>query len=105
MPEDLTWYESLEKNDGRRYLTEEMCSKVNNGGPSVVLNCMKTGKQFCVEYKNGEKTKFYKDCLYIDRTYRGEPGSIDVNCNAGRVTLLFENVIRSAYSPEELAAN
>ncbi|MDO5139641.1 MAG: hypothetical protein Q4D71_14420, partial [Oscillospiraceae bacterium] len=102
MPEDLAWYKSLEGKDGRRFLTEEMVSQVHNKGANVILNCMKVGKPFCVEYTNGDETFFYKDCVYIERTYQTDPFRIDVDCNAGRITLLLDHVIRSAYTTEEL---
>ena len=45
LPEDLSWYESLRKDDGCSFRTEVRCSQGNN-----ILDCIKNGKFFFVEY-------------------------------------------------------
>ena len=55
MPEDLTWYKSLRKSDNETFYSEVRCS-----GPSVVLDCMKNGKPFCVEYDGENGICIYK---------------------------------------------
>jgi len=103
LPEDYSWYESLEEPAERGFYTEEMCRSVRNTGSGVLIDCIKNGKPFCVEYETDEGTVFYKECRFIEGTYKN--GSIDADCSAGRVTLLFDKVIRSAYITEELACN
>lgn len=104
MDEDIGWLDQLKTSDPENsFHTEEACSRIHNSGASVVLDCMKNGKSFCVEYadESGE-TRIYKDCVVDSASYRdGQPG-IAVNCSAGRVRILTENVIRSAYTVEEL---
>ena len=105
MPEDYSWYESLEtEREDYHFHSEESCSRVSNEGVSVILNCIKNGKSFCVEYENGGEVRLYRDCIMEPGSYRGDPGSIVVNCAEGQVRLMFDRVIRSAYTAEELAA-
>lgn len=95
LPEDLSWYESLRKTDDECFYSEVRCS-----GSSVVLDCMKNGKAFCVEYDTEDGSCFYKQCTFIPHTYDGN--GIDVNSAGGRVHLVFEKIIRSAYTVEEI---
>lgn len=104
LPDDYAWYASLEKPVITGFYTEEMCSRVGNTGVSVMLDCMKNQKDFCVEYETEDGTVFYKGCQFIEQSYKAAPASIDVECSKGRVTLLFDKVIRSAYTAEELTA-
>ncbi len=95
LPEDLSWYESLQKKDDECFYPETRCgTRVN------ILDYMKNEKQFCVEYNGDTGVCLYKDCRFIPRTYDGT--SIEVTCNQGRVRLYFDKVLRSAYSIEEL---
>ena len=70
----------------------------------MVLNCIKNGKSFCVEYEDNGKIHLYRDCIMEPGSYRTDPGSLVVRCEEGRVKLLLDHVIRSAYTAEELAA-
>ena len=106
MPEDFAWYESLQTpQDSNRFRTEETVSRIHNHGAGVMLDCIKNGKSFCVEYQEKECVRLYKDCVMEEGGYHADnkPGIV-VNCSAGRVRLLVDNVIRSAYTVEELAA-
>ena len=95
LPEDLSWYESLQKEDDEYFYPETRCgTRVN------ILDCMKNEKQFCVEYNDNTGICLYKDCRFIPGTY--DVTSIEVTCNQGRVCLRFDKVLRSAYSVEEL---
>ena len=107
LPEDLEWYESLtgwDKEDGY-FHTERDLSVRRYEGASVVLDCMKNGKSFCVEYDNNGEHLFYKDCLFDEEAYRSDHYGIPVNCSAGRIRLQTDQVIRSAYTIEELTAD
>ena len=104
LPEDYSWYEALEEEDEEYHFhSEESCSRVNNEGVHVILNCIKNERPFCVEYQEDGEVKLYRDCIVERGSYRADPGSIVVNCSEGQVQLLFERVIRSAYTVEELA--
>jgi hypothetical protein len=105
MPEDYSWYETLNaESDEYHFHSEESCSRIHNEGAYVVLNCIKNGKSFCVEYDDDGKIRLYKDCVMEPGSYRADPGSIVVSCKEGQVKLQFDHVIRSAYTIEELAA-
>lgn len=95
LPEDLSWYESLRKPDDEHFYSEVRCS-----GSNVVLDCMKNGKTFCIEYEGKDGSCFYKQCSFIPRSYDGS--SIEVNSATGCVRLYLDKIIRSAYKEEEL---
>ena len=106
MPEDSSWYEKLaEVNDDYYFHTETACSQIYNSGSSVILDCIKNGKPFCVEYEEDGKISVYSDCRMERNSYSTKPLSIIVNCSGGRIRLLLDHIIRSAYTMEELAAN
>lgn len=94
LPEDLSWYESLRKDD-RSFYTEVRCSHGNN-----ILDCIKNGKTFFVEYNGENGICIYSQCRFIPQTYTGT--SIDVECNAGRICLQLDRVIKTAYTVEDL---
>lgn len=95
MPEDLSWYEGLRKTDDEHFHSEVCCS-----GNSVVLDCMKNEKTFCVEYDAENGIQLYKQCTFVPRSYDGE--GIEVDCASGRIHIVFDKIIRSAYTVEEL---
>lgn len=95
MPEDLSWYESLHKNAEEHFYSEVRCS-----GTNVVLDCMKNGKSFCVEYQKDGKACFYSNCTFVPHSYDGV--SIEVKSNDSQIRLDFEKIISSAYTAEEL---
>ena len=104
LPEEYEWYEALSmEDDDHHFPSERDISKPRNSGADVLLDCMKNGKQFCIEYKDDDGVHLYKDCLMEERSYGN--GGIVVNCSAGRVRIQFDKVIRSAYTVEELVAN
>ena len=106
MPEDSSWYEKLaEANDDYYFHTETACSQIYNSGTGVVLDCIKNGKPFCVEYEEDGKISVYSNCRMERNSYSTKPLSIIVNCSGGRIRLLLDHIIRSAYTMEELAAN
>ena len=94
VPEDLSWYKSLVKDD-RSFYTEVRCSQSN-----TILDCIKNDKLFFVEYRDNSGTQIYSNCKYIPSSYTGN--SIDVECNDGRICLLLDNVIKTAYTVEAL---
>ena len=95
MPEDLSWYEGLRKTDDEHFHSEVCCS-----GNSVVLDCMKNEKTFCVEYDAENGIQLYKQCTFVPHSYDGE--GIEVDCTGGRIRIVFDRIIRSAYTIEEL---
>ena len=105
MPEDYTWYEALDtESEDYHFHSEEFCSQIGNEGAHVILNCIKNGKSFCVEYEDNGKIRLYRDCIMEPGSYRADPDSFVVNHAEGQVKLQFDHVIRSAYTVEELAA-
>ena len=106
LPEDLAWYKALEKpKESEWFHTEEACSTVGNIGPAVILDCLKNGKPFCLEYDDGGEIRIYTDCRIEPGTFRPDGGQLTVTCSAGRKELQVSQIIRSAYTAEELAAN
>lgn len=99
MPEDLSWYESLIKEDDEYFYSEYRCSVSGN----VFLDCIKNGKTFCVEYLNEKEIQLYKDCKFVPNSFTGD--GFEVDTNKGRIQMNFENIIKSAYTVEELAIN
>ena len=95
LPEDLTWYEGLKKDDDDSFYTEVRCSKGNN-----ILDCMKNDKPFFVEYETPDGVRIYNQCRFIPHTY--DCGSIEVQCTNGRVRLELDKIIRTAYTAETL---
>ena len=95
LPEDLTWYESLHKPDARHFYSEVRCS-----GANVVMDCIKNGKTFYVEYESDEGACVYSRCRIVPRSYDGE--SIEVTTAGGRVRLMLDRITRSAYTAEEM---
>lgn len=96
LPEDLTWYESLAKQDDDSFYPEVRCSTPQN----IFLDCIKNGKAFYVEYEGNDGIILYKDCRFIPKTYDHE--GFDVMCNVGQIHLDFKRIRRSAYTVEEL---
>ena len=76
---------------------------VRNQGVGILLDCMKNGKKFWVEYSDSGRTVIYANCRFINGSYTLE--KIDVECFSGRKEIRFKNVIRSAYSAEALVAD
>ena len=95
MPEDLSWYESLERTDNH-FRTEYECS-VNN---DVIVDTIKNNKTCFVQAIEGDELVIYHNChiigVYDDFT------SFKIMCKEGEKTLTSDNYIRSAYTPEEL---
>lgn len=101
LPEDLSWYESLsEPAPDRNFHTEEMCGRVQS---NVVMDSYKNGKSFCVEYDDSCERIFYKDCHIVPGTLRG--GKVEVETEGEKVTLILDQIVRSAYTIEELASD
>lgn len=102
MPEDLSWYEELEKRSDL-FMTERECSVNGN----VWLDCIKNDKPFYVEYHADDGVVFYEDCRFVPGSIsQGENGfGIEVECKQGRKKLVGERVIRSTYSIEELLSD
>lgn len=96
LPEDLTWYESLRKTDDEYFYSERRCSVNNN----VVLDCIKNGKSFFLEYKTADGICLYKNCVFVPGSYTGE--SIEIETDGSKVIIELENIIRSTYTIEEL---
>ncbi len=92
LPEDLTWYESLGKPDKNLFYPERTCSVPDN----VLIDSIKNDKKFLVEMKDGTKYSNCSKCRYISAT--------EVRFMSGQEEkiVLKENILRSAYLPEEL---
>lgn len=106
MPEDFSWYEELESaGSDNHFHSESACSQVGNTGTHLILDCLKNGKSFCMEYMEEDGVHLYKDCVIDPHSFSSNPLSVVVSCSAGRKQILADHVIRSAYTAEELASN
>ena len=100
LPEDLSWYEDLEKPDEDAFYTERRCSVDGN----VWLDCLKNDKPFCAEYQEDEGRVIYTNCRFVHRAIpRGsrERGHA-VECDQGLKIFTDSRVLRSCYTLEEL---
>lgn len=99
LPEDLGWYEKLEKRAGS-FATERALSVRGD----VWLDCIKNGKTFVVEYREDTGVRIYRDCRFVPSSFHAGRDSADilVDCREGRKALHSSRVIRSAYTIEEL---
>ena len=99
LPDDLTWYESLGKSDKNLFYTERACS-VNN---DVIGYCMKNNQKFCVEVRDKKKNKVYSNCYKCRFSLSSDNIElITFISDQGEKTIPYENILRSAYTPEEL---
>ena len=106
LPEDYGWYESLSaKNDENHFHSEEEVSRNIEVRANVVLDCIKNGKSFCVEYQDEDGVHFFKDCVMEKGSYLSDEQGIMVNCSEGRVRLHLDKIIRSTYTVEELVSD
>lgn len=106
LPEDYSWYQSLtDLSDDRHFHSEEEVSRSCHVRGNVVLDCIKNGKPFCVEYQDDDGVHFYKDCVMVEGSYGSVPSGILVNCSEGQIRLRFDQIIRSTYTVEELASD
>lgn len=99
LPDDLSWYEKLEKKDNSLFYTERACSVPNYD----VMYCVKNGKTFRAEIRDGEKTRIYSNCrdCGFERT-EDHSEAVSFMTDEGRITVPEENIVRFAYIPEEL---
>lgn len=95
VPEDLEWYENLRKTDNEHFHSEVQCS-----GTNVVLDCIKNGKTFCIEYDGENGICIYNQCNFVPHSYDGK--SIEISSEYGHVRIALDKVMRSAYTVEEL---
>lgn len=95
LPEDLSWYEGLRKKNNSSFFPEACCSQGNN-----ILYCIKHEKPFFVEYNGENGICIYSRCRFIPQTYNET--SIEVDCNAGRICLQLDRIIKTAYTAENL---
>lgn len=95
--EDPSWYINLSNIDDRLFHNERECSL----GYNVVLDCLKNGKKFCVEYAaNGEK-RYLQNCTIIGKMT--DERTLTVRLPDGtEAALILDNITRSGYSLEEL---
>lgn len=108
MPEDFSWYDSLANEDpatanasaNHFHSEREISRRHPSTGLSVILDCLKNGKPFCVEYADEDGNHLYKDCLIEDGSY--ETDGITVTTPSGKKHLSFKKILRSAYTMEEL---
>lgn len=96
IPDDLSWYESLENRDNKHFHSEYHCSKNSN----IFLDCIKNEKPFCIEYDGENGACLYSNCLFVSGSM--SENGFEVNSDQGRITLLFNKILRSAYAIEAL---
>ena len=95
MPDDLSWYESLERTDNH-FCTEYECS-VNN---DVIVDTIKNGKTCFVQAIEGNEPVIYHNCRIVSEY--DDFTRFKITSDEGEKMLTSDNYIRSAYTPEEL---
>ena len=97
MAEDLAWYDSLARKveQRRAYMTEREASVSRN----VILDCLKNGKPFCMEYMEEDGPVIYEECFIL--SLQGHVAEIRTGGELKRIDL--DRLLRSSYTPEELA--
>ncbi|HSL86394.1 MAG TPA: hypothetical protein VK861_05630 [Bacteroidales bacterium] len=99
IPDDISWYKGLESSDEKMFRTEYQCGSTE--GPGVLMDCLKNGKLCFVEYQNEEgDIQFLTSCRIVPRSYDGN--GVEVDCDQGVKRLHFDQVLKSAYTEEEL---
>ena len=102
LPGDISWYDKLEQESNNTFSREQDCRVPGD----VILEVFKSlgQRKFCAEcIIDGETT--LKNCELIPGTYKFDADgnySCEVNCDQGRMTLSRDNILRSAFLPEEL---
>jgi len=99
MPEEITWYRELDDVAAEMFQTEYQYRSSERSG--VIMDCMKNGKNFFVEYeKEDGDSIFLSNCGIVPRSYEGD--RIEVTSDQGSHVLLFSNILRSSYTKEGL---
>ena len=99
LTEDASWYRSLQSDADTRFQTEYQCS--HTIGCGVLMDCLKNKKSCFVEYRCDDgNVVFYENCFV--RFGRGGTEEVDLQCDSGAFTIASAQVLRSAYSKEEL---
>ncbi len=96
LPEDLTWYENLEKSNNNLFSSEQDCSDDHD----VILYCGKNEKSFYLEMQDGDKTQHYYDCILI--SWPNDSDIFTIRCEQGEKTLSIKNIIRNSYPKKGL---
>ena len=95
MPEDLSWYESLERTDNH-FSTEYECSL----NTDVIVDTIKNNKTCFVQAIDGDVPVIYHNCRIVSEF--DDFTRFKITSDEGEKMLTPENFIRSAYTPEEL---
>ena len=99
MPEESSWYESLDAIANEIFQTEYQYRSVE--GPGVLMDCMKNEKICHVEYQREDETiVFLTNCKFIPKSYQGD--GVEVSSDQGNEFLDFSKIIRSSYTKENL---
>lgn len=92
LPEDLRWYESLEKRKEDSFYTERRCGYYHG---NVILDCLKNGKMFHMDYEEDGNIQFYSNCSIVPRSYDGE--SLIITYSGEEKKIYLSNVVQSIY--------
>jgi hypothetical protein len=99
IPDELSWYESLDQEKEVMFRTEYEYRTTD--GPGVLMDCMKNEKTCFVEYHQEDGSmQFFSNCSFVPRSYRD--GKVDVRCDQGKWSLSLNRILRSAYTREGL---
>ncbi|NLC42783.1 MAG: hypothetical protein GX783_00705 [Clostridiales bacterium] len=99
LPDDKEWYLSLNESTDNHFYTEYECSHTDGAG--VLCDCIKNGKTCYIEYStdNGESI-FIEECSIVPGSFKGN--SVEVLTSNEVKTIDLHNVVRSAYTKEQL---
>lgn len=93
------WYKNLEDKNLNAFYTEMESGTIE--GPGVVWDCLKNeGRIFFVRYMDDGKIVSLNNCKVIWGKH--DDDTAEITCDEGERTLIFKNIIRSAYRKEDL---
>lgn len=103
LPGDISWYDKLELESNNTFSRERDCRVPGN----VIMEAFKNGgeKKFCAECVIDGKTVTLTNCELVPETHKFDADgnySFEIKCDQGHMTLSRDNIIRTAFLPEEL---
>jgi len=97
------WVKTLSEYKHETFMLEQSCVNVRNNGASAVLDSYKNGHSFCMEYNDSGHIVILDNCVVIPRSLHGN--SVQIHSGEYVMEISLDDIIRSASTLEELAAN
>lgn len=97
-PDDTSWYKDLDEEDLKSFYSEKECSSPE--GESSILNFMKNGKRFFLEYRDEttDKSLFFN----VSRVKMGEEETYEITTDKGIRIIQRNRIIGTAERMDDL---